>query len=185
MAPPPPDVLAARRARILAEDDATVERSVFARTPLGPTDFLVVGGSSGRAAWRSYLRFDLGPLGPSPRIVRADLVVVARDDVPDLPRGSMVVGVYRVARPWAAEVTWRSQPGPVGEERSALRVPTGRRIRLRFDVRALVVDWIRGVVPNRGLVLVSRREEDDRRVVFHSSHSPERSARPVLEVWTR
>ncbi len=183
---PSPDQIAARRHRLAPASDATALRGEAGRTPLGGHDFLVVGGSGAESAWRAYLRFDLESLGPAPRVTRADLVLQARDDTPALPRGSVLVGIHRAARPWnAASITWASQPGPADRERALVRVPTARRLRIRVDLTSLVRDWLRRVHPNQGLVLVARDESANLRAIFHSSESPDERSRPALEVFVR
>lgn len=183
---PSPDHIAARRHRLAPSADATVLRGDAGRSPLGGHDFLLVGGSGEEAAWRAYLAFDLAPIGPSPRVTRADLVLWARDDAPGLPAGSMLCGIHRVARPWnAGSITWASQPGAAGPERAVLRVPTARRLAIRVDLTSLVRDWLRRVHANLGLVIVARDESADRRAVFHASESPDERSRPALEVFVR
>ena len=49
----------------------------------------------------------------------------------------------------------------------------------------MVRDWTRGVHANFGLVVAARDEEANLRVIMYSSRSPDREARPRLEVWLR
>lgn len=177
-----PALLAARRVVLWPEDDAVVSRGV-ASEALGPTDFLSVGGGRASAAFRSYLRFDLGAVGTHRPVQRAELRLRTRADPPGLPRASCVFGVYLAGRPWSgARLTWENQPGPSGDEKAWTVVRGAAETEVHIDVTALVSELVQGMLPNHGFVLVARREDDPARVVAYSSRSPRRDVRPRLEV---
>jgi hypothetical protein len=178
-----PALLAARRVVLWPEDDAVVSRAVASQA-LGPTDFLSVGGGGGAsAAFRSYLRFDLGAVASKRPVQRAELRLRTRADPPGLPRASCLFGVYLAGRPWrGARLTWENQPGPSGDEKAWTVVPGAAEAEVRIDVTSFVSELVQGMLPNHGFVLVARREDARARVVAYSSRSPRREVRPRLEV---
>jgi len=177
-----PALLAARRVVLWPEDDAVVSRGVASQA-LGATDFLSVGGGVAAAAFRSYLRFDLGAVTTRRPVQRAELRLRTRADPPGLPRASCRFGLYLAGRPWrGTRLTWENQPGPSGNEKAWTVVPGAAETEVHLDVTALVSELVQGMLPNHGFVLVARREDDPARVVAYSSRSPRRDVRPRLEV---
>lgn len=175
-------LLAARRVVLWPDDDAVVSRTAASQA-LGATDFLSVGGGTSSAAFRSYLRFDLGEVATHGPVQRAELRLRTRADPPGLSRAACVVGVYLAGRSWrGARLTWENQPGPSGDETAWTVIPGATETEVRIDVTALVSELVQGMLPNHGFVLVARREDGPARVVAYSSRSPRRDVRPRLEV---
>ena len=111
---------------------------------VGPVNVASAGGPR----YRALLRFDLPPLDPE-SLPDADLVL---KDAPCYYDDEPSVSAYPIVSQWGPDTVWSTQPEvgePVATDQSAT-CPTGH---VRFDVTALVREWLTGGVPVLGIEL--------------------------------
>ncbi|MBS1251613.1 MAG: hypothetical protein MAG451_00646 [Anaerolineales bacterium] len=133
-----------------------------------------------RGIMRSALRFDLGsiPAGVVVEQARLQLFVVEAEAVDAQP---MDVSVHDVTRPWSDCPTWDTLADAAG--RSWGRATIGSSVELAtVDVTALVNAWLRGELPDYGLMLRGDEEHVGQMRGFVPPTSSQEDLRPSLEI---
>jgi hypothetical protein len=117
-----------------------------------PTSFTLGRDADGEA--RLYLRFDV-PIAKEATVVEAYLLL-ERADVADADPGPIALHAARVVDPWDPRtISWARQPR-IEETRSPVTTVTSSgRVRVRVDVRDLVLRWRSHDRKDQGLVVVA------------------------------
>jgi hypothetical protein len=109
-------------------------------------------GTIGGVPNQPLLQFDLSaiPSGPNTNIVTA---AVNLAQGPVAPSGPGTVQVHNVLSPWnEATVTWQSFAGSYAA--TSLTTFSNQLTFPSFGLTALVQDWVRGIQPNYGVILI-------------------------------
>ena len=132
---------------------------------VGPVNVASAGGPR----YRVLLRFDLPPLDAE-SLPEADLVL---KDAPCYYDDEPSVSAYPIVSQWGPDTVWSTQPEvgePVATDQSAT-CPTGH---VRFDVTALVREWLTGGVPVLGIELRGDESVQDPRTYATSEGETDR-----------
>ncbi len=134
----------------------------------------------GRGRMRSVLRIDLSQIPPDATIHNASLELFLLEVVGDF--SPVQISVHNVTQEWRDCPTWDSLAEAMGPEYGAAFI--GGEIQpYTIDVTQLVQDWVRGDLPNYGLLLRSSEEGSDMLVRgFVSPASGQGDLRPRLFV---
>lgn len=128
---------------------------------------LKVGLNSANGIQRTLIKFDLSTLPATSKIISASLVLYPKEVSPS-GDGPMAVEARAIFSPWSSFfVSWSNAPsyGPV---RSNANVPGSVNTAVSWDVKDLVNDWVKGTVPNYGLILLG--DENNQRLRNFYSH---------------
>lgn len=150
--------------------------------------------------WRGLLRFDLSHISPASRILCAALLLYPERYSAE-PDFTIKVGVFRMERPWVSpEATWNRAsvmqpwqlPGASGLADSS---PTAEHVQTittmlvwyTFPMTELVEGWIKGTIPNYGLLVRALQDPYDTRTVWFDasddiSHEGTLEHRPILVI---
>jgi hypothetical protein len=143
----------------------------------GSEQAIVVGGGT-NAAFRGFLKFDLG-LIPNDATITSAILKLSK--VGGVGTGARTIRVHRVTNDWQENIlSWNTQPSYDASVVTSLSVdPQGSGV-FSFNVTSLVQQWINGTVPNYGLMLRDANESGSS--VNISFGSREYASKPILEV---
>ncbi len=135
--------------------------------------------ADGRGIMRSVIRFDLSTLPTGLALTEANLRLVAveapADDTP------ITVSVHDITRAWTGCPTWNSLADAAGKPWG--NVTVGPTVEVyTIDVTSLVERWLRGELPNYGLMLRGDETGEGRFRGFVPTASSQEDLRPTLMI---
>lgn len=142
----------------------------------GSSSQLMVNYGTGRAV-RGIVEFE--GLSAIPKGSTVNSAVIELYSRANSPRDYF--GIYRVTASWAEmSVTWNNQPAHYATAYAKVLVPTTGTY--KWDVKALVAEWVAGTYVNYGFILKRDNEEGGSWPYFCSSDHSTASYRPKITV---
>lgn len=130
-----------------------------------------------RGIMRSVIRFDLSAVPQDALLIEAGLRLAVVETGADT--APMTVFVHDVTRPWSRCPTWNILANAVGQSWGSLAI--GPEVGVySVDVTTLVRSWLRGDLPNNGLLLRGDEAEVGRLRGFVPTASSQEDLRPAL-----